>query len=1021
MNYQIVVLAFIFSLLSLSLAQCTGALTNSSHQVSVSWMVVGENSVSFTFTAPANSSTYTSLVISDHPIILPLQFNNVDVVYAGDNETTNFVEDRWIVNFMSLYDKQQDIEDTSTLLTDDDLLMVNFTRPIISTDEAQDTNLNACKYLIWAYGGTVESFKYPKFTFQNLPQAFGTFNGQICLQYYGVTPSPSASLMSSSTPTSSPSSQTPSAATNNHPFCYHVLLIFESIDSLKGTQCSGNFTSSTQQVTLDWTVIDSNTVNFIYTAPSTSSQYTALAFSNQLITSALSLANVDAVYAGDNGAVSFVQDRWIESALSNQLDAEQNLQNTSASLSDDFLTVNFTRPIISPDKNQDLDLNTCKYVIYLFNGTGAVSSIPSLDSLGFGMFPMQLCLQYCEDVPSPSTTTPSSTGAVTISTTSVQSSPSFSSGSSGVSATPTATPTSTPSGASAGMIASILLIMIAVAIVLYTGGWDCRLWHILWAEDGFTTKMQGLLKLFLLAGLFTISLAQCSGNFTNSAQQVTIDWTVIDSNTVIFIYTAPSTSSQYTALAFSNQLITSALSLANVDAVYAGNNGTVSFVQDRWIPSALSNQLDAEQNLQDTSASLSSGFLTVNFTRPIISPDKTQDLDLNTCKYVIYVFNGTGAVDSIPSLDSLGFGIFSMQLCLQYCEDVPSPSTTIPSSTGTMSTTTISTTSVQSFSSISSYISVSATPTTTSTSTPSGASAGMIASILLIMIAVAIVLHTGGWDCRLWHILWAEDGFTTKMEGLLKLFLLAGLFTISLAQCSGSYSNTTQQVTLEWTVIDDNTVNFIYTAPSTSTQYTALAFSNQLISQASLSGTVALDAVYAGSNGTSSFVQDRWVTSIFNNMLDTEQNLEDTSASLSNGLLTVNFTRPIISPDNYNQDLDLNVCQYVIYVFNGAVMGSFSSPSGFNIPTGFGILPMQLCLQNCSDVPSPSTTVPSSTGAVTVSTTFVQSSPSISGSSSVSATLTPTATPTSTPSGASAGMIASVLLIMIAVAIVLHV
>ena len=75
-----------------------------------------------------------------------------------------------------------------------------------------------------------------------------------------------------------------------------------------------------------------------------------------------------------------------------------------------------------------------------------------------------------------------------------------------------------------------------------------------------------------------------------------------------------------------------------------------------------------------------------------------------------------------------------------------------------------------------------------------------------------------------------EDGFTTKMQGLvLKLFLLAGLFTISLAQCSGSFSNTTQQVSLDWTVLDDNTVNFIYTAPSTNTQYTALAFSNQLI------------------------------------------------------------------------------------------------------------------------------------------------------------------------------------------------
>ena len=71
---QIFVLAFSFSLLSLSLAQCTGTLTNSSHQVSVSWVAVSGNSVSFTFTAPANSSQYISLAVSDHPIISVFQF-----------------------------------------------------------------------------------------------------------------------------------------------------------------------------------------------------------------------------------------------------------------------------------------------------------------------------------------------------------------------------------------------------------------------------------------------------------------------------------------------------------------------------------------------------------------------------------------------------------------------------------------------------------------------------------------------------------------------------------------------------------------------------------------------------------------------------------------------------------------------------------------------------------------------------------------------------------------------------------
>ena len=83
--------------------------------------------------------------------------------------------------------------------------------------------------------------------------------------------------------------------------------------------------------------------------------------------------------------------------------------------------------------------------------------------------------------------------------------------------------------------------------------------------------------------------------------------------------------------------------------------------------------------------------------------------------------------------------------------------------------------------------------------------------------------------------------------------------------------------------------------------------------------------------------------------MDTEQNLEDTSASLSDGFLTVNFTRPIISPDK-TQDLDLNMCQYVIYVFNGTVMGSFSLPSVFDTPSGFGLFPMQLCLQYCQGI-----------------------------------------------------------------------
>ena len=116
--------------------------------------------------------------------------------------------------------------------------------------------------------------------------------------------------------------------------------------------------------------------------------------------------------------------------------------------------------------------------------------------------------------------------------------------------------------------------------------------------------MEGIFKLFLLAGLFSISLAQCTGSFSNTIQQVSVNWTVIGNNSVRFTYTAPATSSQYTALAFSNTLITSIAQIvsqvaishfnltnyyiqANVDAVYAGNNGTSSFVQDRYDRNAI--------------------------------------------------------------------------------------------------------------------------------------------------------------------------------------------------------------------------------------------------------------------------------------------------------------------------------------------------------------------------------------------------------------------------------------------------
>ena len=59
-----------------------------------------------------------------------------------------------------------------------------------------------------------------------------------------------------------------------------------------------------------------------------------------------------------------------------------------------------------------------------------------------------------------------------------------------------------------------------------------------------------MLNFFILAGLFSISLAQCTGNFSNATHQVSVNWTVIGNNSVRFTYTAPANSSQFVALGF---------------------------------------------------------------------------------------------------------------------------------------------------------------------------------------------------------------------------------------------------------------------------------------------------------------------------------------------------------------------------------------------------------------------------------------------------------------------------------------
>ena len=78
------------------------------------------------------------------------------------------------------YDGIQSFTNTMTERTDGDLFFT-FTRRIVSTDTSgQDIDLNVCRFIIRAWGGTVSSFTSPAVFGQHTQQ--GGFTDQICLQ-----------------------------------------------------------------------------------------------------------------------------------------------------------------------------------------------------------------------------------------------------------------------------------------------------------------------------------------------------------------------------------------------------------------------------------------------------------------------------------------------------------------------------------------------------------------------------------------------------------------------------------------------------------------------------------------------------------------------------------------------------------------------------------------------------------------------------------------------------------------------
>lgn len=51
-------------------------------------------------------------------------------------------------------------------------------------------------------------------------------------------------------------------------------------------------------------------------------------------------------------------------------------------------------------------------------------------------------------------------------------------------------------------------------------------------------------------------------------------------------------------------------------------------------------RVDQVSNIRDTSASSEDGFVTVTFTRPIVSPDSVDDRSLSNCTFFVYGWGG---------------------------------------------------------------------------------------------------------------------------------------------------------------------------------------------------------------------------------------------------------------------------------------------------------------------------------------------------------------------------------------------
>ena len=95
----------------------------------------------------------------------------------------------------------------------------------------------------------------------------------------------------------------------------------------------------------------------------------------------------------------------------------------------------------------------------------------------------------------------------------------------------------------------------------------------------------------------------------------------------------------------------------------------------------------------------------------------------------------------------------------------------------------------------------------------------------------------------------------------------------------------------------------------------------------------------------------RYATSRSEPRIDARQDISNVSASVLDGITTINFVRPLASTDS--DDLSLDVCHFFLYAYSGSVTYGNPNVIGYHGFTNRGATSMMICLPSPSECPAP--------------------------------------------------------------------